>query len=325
VRGMGSSRITAVILAAGKGTRLKSELPKVLHEICDRPMLAYVLDACRAAGVAECTVVVGHGKDLVTQAFAADGHIRWVEQNPQLGTGHAVMVCREQLQGFEHALVLCGDGPLIRSEVLQELLARHIAEGSSATLATAVLDDPTGYGRIWRDGAGRLRGIVEHADATPEQRQIREVNPSYYCFKVPDLLAALDQIKPNNAKGEYYITDALAIVIGAGKKALALTSVQPEDIYSINSRRELALVNAVMRTRICERWMSDGVTIVDPETTWIDSRATIGRDTVIEPFVKVCGAARIGAGCRIGPLVCLPDAAQVADGGVVRAGDGGGV
>ncbi len=323
MQGMASSRITAVILAAGKGTRLRSELPKVLHEICDRPMLAYVLDACRAAGVAECTVVVGHGKELVIQAFADDGHIRWVEQNPQLGTGHAVMVCREQLKGFDHALVLCGDGPLIRSEVLQELLARHIAEGSAATLATAVLDDPTGYGRIWRDAEGRLRGIVEHADATPEQRQIREVNPSYYCFKVPDLLVALDQIKPNNAKGEYYITDALAILIQAGKKALALSSVRPEDIYSINSRQELAKVNAVMRGRICARWMSDGVTIVDPGNTWIDARATIGRDTIIEPFVKICGAARIGANCRVGPLVCVPDGANVPDLAVVGPGGGG--
>ena len=176
---MASNRLGAVILAAGKGTRLKSELPKVLHEICGRPMLAWVIDVCRAAEIQDCVVVVGHGKSLVIDAFADDRHLTWVEQNPQLGTGHAVLVCREQIRGFEHVVVLCGDGPLIRAETVKELLARHLADGNSATLATAILDDPTGYGRIWRDERGNLRGIVEHADATPEQRQIREVNPSY--------------------------------------------------------------------------------------------------------------------------------------------------
>jgi bifunctional UDP-N-acetylglucosamine pyrophosphorylase / glucosamine-1-phosphate N-acetyltransferase len=319
-----SPRIGAVILAAGKGTRLKTELPKVLHEVCGRPMLAYVIDACRAAGVRECIVVVGYQKDMVIQAFAADPHLTWVEQNPQLGTGHAVMVCREQLAGrFDHLIVLGGDGPLIRAETLQSLIERHLAEQAAATLATAVLDDPTGYGRIWRDPDGRILGIVEHGDATPEQKRIREVNPSYYCFKQPEFLAALDQVRPNNVKNEYYITDAISILLAAGQKVQAITSVPPQDIFSINSRQELAMVNGVMRDRILDRLMSSGVSIVDPRTTWIDDRATIGQDTVIQPCVVISGPATVGRGCRIGPFASLTGAARVPDGASVSSFAGG--
>ncbi len=316
--------IAAVILAAGKGTRLKSDLPKVLHEICGRPMLAYVFDACRAAGVAQCIAVVGHGKQLVIDAFSDENGITWVEQNPQLGTGHAVMVCREQIRGYEHVLVLCGDGPLIRSETIKELIARHIAEKAAATLATAILDDPTGYGRIWRDAEGNLRGIVEHPDATPEQRRIREVNPSYYCFRTADLLAALDKLKPNNAKNEYYLTDTLSFLLQAGKKVIAVTAVPPQDVYSINSRKDLALVSRIMRDRVLEKLMAEGVTIVDPATAWIDARATIGVDTVIRPFVDISGPARIGRACRIGPFVQLTGEAQISDHSVVAGSYGGG-
>lgn len=321
---MGTPRIGTVILAAGKGTRLKSELPKVLHEVCGRPMLAYVLDACRAVGVKHCVGVVGHGKDLVQQAFAGDdADITWVEQTPQLGTGHAVMVCRAQLADFDHVLVLCGDGPLIRPETLRELLDRHLAEGNGATLATAVLAEPAGYGRIARDAAGRFVGIVEHADATPAQLEIREVNPSYYCFAVPALLAALDQLTDDNAKHEYYITDTFALMMAAGRSVGAVTSVPPEDIYSINSRRDLAWVNRVMRDRILVRLMDAGVTIVDPDNTWIDARAEIGRDTIVRPFVEISGPVRIGADCRIGPFVHLIGDAEIAAGSVVGAFSGG--
>jgi bifunctional UDP-N-acetylglucosamine pyrophosphorylase/glucosamine-1-phosphate N-acetyltransferase len=319
-----SPRVGAVILAAGKGTRLKTEWPKVLHAVCGRPMLAYVIDACRTAGVRECVVVVGYGKEMVIQAFADDPDLTWIEQNPQLGTGHAVMVCREHLAGrFDHLVVLGGDGPLIRAQTLQSLVERHLAEQAAATLATAVLDDPTGYGRIWRDPEGRMLGIVEHGDATPEQKRIREVNPSYYCFKQPEFLAALDQVRPNNVKNEYYITDAISILLAAGEKVQAITSVPPQDIFSINSRQELAMVNGVMRDRILDRLMSSGVTIVDPRTTWIDNRAAIGQDTVIHPNVIISGPATIGRGCRIGPFVSLTGAARVPDQGVVLPFAGG--
>lgn len=345
-----SARVAAVILAAGKGTRLKSELPKVLHEICARPMLAYVFDACRAAGVNDCIAIVGHGKDLVIDAFAGEsakqsfavrdggstkqsfavrdggdqGEVSWVEQNPQLGTGHAVMVCREQIKNYDHVLVLCGDGPLIRAEVIRELLDKHIRENLVATLATAVIDDPTGYGRIWRDPQGKLLGIVEHGDCTPAQRAVNEVNPSYYCFRVADLLGALDQLKPNNVKGEYYITDCLGLFIAAGKPCAAITSVQPEDIYSINSRQHLAQVNDVMRRRILDRHMTAGVTIVDPVTTWIDDRVTIGNDTTVYPCTYISGPATIGRNCRIGPLVHVPRGTHLADGATLGGATLGG-
>ncbi len=320
---MSTPSIAAVILAAGQGTRLKSELPKVLHEVCGRPMLAYVFDACRAAGVRQCLAVVGHGKDLVIEAFAgSSADVTWIEQSPQLGTGHAVIVCREQIEPFEHVLVLCGDGPLVHEETIRELLDRHLAGDNAATLATALIDDPARYGRIWRDPAGEFKGIVEYLDATPEQRAIHEVNPSYYCFKSRDLLAALDQIKPNNVKGEYYITDVFALMMAAGNKVEAVTAVPPEDMYSINSRKDLALVNDVMRRRVLDRLMDNGVTVVDPATTWIDARATIGRDTIIEPMVKITGPVTIGDNCRVGPLVHLTPADNIADDANVRAFSG---
>ncbi len=317
-------KVAAVILAAGKGTRLKSDLPKVLHEVCGRPMLAYVFDACRQAGVQDCIAVVGHGKDLVIDAFRAEAdNLTWVEQSPQLGTGHAVMVCREHLPRYDHILVLCGDGPLIRPETIQTVLERHRADDNAVTLATAVLPEPAGYGRIWRDADGKLLGIVEHADCTPEQREIHEVNPSYYCFRTADLLPVLDRLTPDNAKREYYITDALSELIKDGKNAGAVTSVEPEDIYSINSRRDLARVNDALRMRILNRLMDNGVTIVDPTNTWIDARATIGTDTVIEPFVAISGPVTIGRECRIGPLVSLVGDQRIADGQYVRHSAGG--
>lgn len=320
---MPQPRFVAVILAAGKGTRLKSELPKVLHEICGRPMLAYVFDACRAAGVRDIVAVVGHRQDLVIDAFRDDADVRWVEQAPQLGTGHAVMVCREQLEGYDHALILCGDGPLIRAEVVREIIDRHLAEGAAATLATAMIDDPTSYGRIWRDRDGRLLGIVEDGDCTPEQRQIREVNPSYYCFRLADMRPTLDRLQPHPPKNEYYITDCLKQILEAGKKVVGITSVRPADIYSINSRQHLAQVNAVMRDRILDRLMTGGVTIVDPASTWIDDRAEIGRDTVIHPFVQIGGPVKIGTDCRIGPLVHLSGDVDIAAGTTVAPPTGG--
>lgn len=308
------ARTAAIILAAGKSTRMKTDVCKVLHEVCGRPMLAYVLDACRAAGVADCIVVVGYGKDAVMRAFSSDRGIRWIEQAEQKGTGHAVLCCREAARGFDNVLVLCGDGPLIREQTLQQLLETHAREQAAATLATAVLDDPTGYGRIVRDERGQLTGIIEQRDCTPQQREIREVNPSYYCYRAADLFTALDQVRPNNAKNEYYLTDTLGILIGAGRTVVAVTAVPPADILSINSRQELALVNRVMRDRILDRHMSAGVTIVDPATTWIDSRVTIGQDTVIQPFTYIAGPGQIGRNCTIGPFVYLAEDSEVEDG-----------
>ena len=315
---MANRRLAAVILAAGKSTRMRTDIPKVLHEVCGRPMLAYVIDACRHAGVPECIVIVGYGKDAVIEEFRDEPGLHWVEQREQKGTGHAVLCARNEIAGkFDDVLILCGDGPLIRPSTLEELLDRHESERAVATLATAVIDDPAGYGRIVRDGAGKLAGIVEHRDCTAEQREIREVNPSYYCYHTADLLTALGKVRPDNAKGEYYLTDTLSIMIKAGQKVQAITAVPPEDIFSINSRKDLALVNQVMRDRINDGLMASGVTIVDPATTWIDPRAAIGQDTIIHPCVCISGPARIGRGCAIGPFVHLTTTTPIEDGATV--------
>lgn len=311
-------------MAAGKGTRLKSELPKVLHPICGRPMLSYVFDACRTADVKRLVGVVGHKQELVRETFSDAGDVVWVEQNPQNGTGHAVMVCRDAIKDqADHVLVLCGDGPLVRAETLKELIAKHIAEQNVITLATALLDDPTGYGRIDRAADGTLKGIVEHHDCSEEQLKIREVNPSIYLFKMPELLGYLDRLTNDNAKGEYYITDCLAMAIADGQRIDAITALEPEDILSINNRRQLAEVNRVMNDRILNRLMDDGVTIVDPGSTWIDARAQIGPDTTIQPFTVITGPAKIGRDCVIGPFAQLSDD-TISDGDTVSANCVGG-
>lgn len=314
---MSNTRIGAVILAAGKGTRLKTERPKVLHEVLGRPMLAHVFDACHGAGVHALVGVVGYRQELVREAFLNEEEVTWVEQIPQNGTGHAVKVCRDVIaERFDHVLVLCGDGPLIRAETLRQLVDQHLDTSAVTTLATAVLEDPTGYGRIDRDAEGRLIGIVEHADATDVQREIREINPSYYCFRAEELLGHLDRLSNDNAKGEYYLTDCIAMAIDDGHRVQAITAVPPDEIYSINTRQQLSHVNHVMRDRVLRDLQNSGVTIIDPDTTWIDPRAVIGVDTVIEPLTSIRGVARIGTNCRIGPMVAL-DGDVVEDNGVV--------
>lgn len=308
----------AIILAAGQSTRMNTKLPKVLHEVCGRPMLEWVIEACRTAGVTRHIVVVGYGKDQIIDRYRDAADVEFVEQPQQRGTGHAVMCCRPQLQGFGgQTLVLCGDAPLIRTETLKVLIEKHIRENSAVTLATADMPDPTGYGRIVRDGYGNIEGIVEHNDCDEKQRQIKEVNPGYFCFQTPLLLEALDKITPNNAKNEYYLTDALHILLREGHKATAVTAVAAEDAMGVNNRQQLALVGKIMQSRIQERLMKGGVTIVDPPNTWIDARARIGQDTVIQPFTCITGSVRIGDGCRIGPFAYLYDGAEIADGETV--------
>ena len=241
----------AIILGAGKSTRMQSDLPKVLHELCGKPMLAYVLDACREAGIETLNVVVGHQKQSVIEAFAGDGRINWIEQPEQLGTGHAVMVCGEALSGHDgDVLVIAGDMPLVRAETLRRLLDGHRAAEAAVSLATTRLDDPTGYGRIVRDDQGGLLRIVEENDCSKEQKAIGEVNISYYCFDCRALFGALEHVRPDNAKGEYYITDAVHVLLGEGRRSVILPDVAPEDALGINSPADLAVVEDVMRRRM---------------------------------------------------------------------------
>jgi bifunctional UDP-N-acetylglucosamine pyrophosphorylase/glucosamine-1-phosphate N-acetyltransferase len=313
----------AIILAAGVSKRMNTKLAKVLHEVCGRPMLEYVVDACREVGVDKMYVVVGFSADSVKEHFAGADDLVWVTQTEQKGTAHAVLCCKDHLKDFSgQTLVLCGDGPLIRAETLRTLVEKHEAENAAATLATAVLEDPAGYGRIIRDAYGNIQGIVEHANCTAEQLKIREVNPSYYLFNNKILFEAAERVKLDKAKGEYYLTDALAIIIAAGHKVVAVTAVRPEEAVSINSREQLSDAGKIMQRRIQKRLMENGVTIIDPPNTWIDARALIGQDTVIEPFTCIYGRVVIGRNCRVGPFAHLKNGEKIDDNSCIGSGFG---
>jgi bifunctional UDP-N-acetylglucosamine pyrophosphorylase/glucosamine-1-phosphate N-acetyltransferase len=242
----------------------------------------------------------------------------WVEQAQQKGTGHAVLCCREALEGFEGSvLVIAGDMPLVRRQTLASLLQSRSRSGDAVTLATTVLDVPTGYGRIIRNAEGELEAIVEEVDCTPEQREIREVNPSYYCFHAKGLFEALEQVQPAGANGEYYITDAVRVLRAAGQSVSANVTVPSEDAMGINSRLDLAVINRVMQDRIQLALMNEGVTIVDPDNTWIEAEATVGRETVVYPFTLIGTRATIGDNCRIGPFARVGCGENIEDGSVV--------
>jgi bifunctional UDP-N-acetylglucosamine pyrophosphorylase/glucosamine-1-phosphate N-acetyltransferase len=243
----------AIILSAGISSRMSTKLPKVLLKVCGRPMLAYVLDACRGVGVKKIYVVVGFGAEQVKKKFESADDIVWVRQDEQKGTAHAVLCCREYLDGFDgQTLVLCGDGPLIRADTLRTILKKHEAENAAATLATAILDDPTGYGRVCRDADGNITAIVEHNDCTSEQRQIKEVNPSYYVFDNRILFEAVAKVKPDNVKKEYYLTDAISIIIAAGHEVAAVVALRSEEAMSANTRAQLRQISRIMQERLSD-------------------------------------------------------------------------
>lgn len=252
--GDNSSRpVTAVILAAGQSKRMKSDLVKVLHKVCDRPMLAWVIDACRAAGCETIHLVVGHQSEQVEAAFGDDPSIRFVHQHERLGTGHAVQQAAPLLEDFDgDVFVLAGDGPLIRTSTLQTLLERHRASQAGATMATSEVEDPTGYGRIVRDDDGSFASIVEHKDANESQRAIREINPSYYCFDNRRLFDALSRVTNDNASGEYYITDVLEILKNDGDTIEVIAAVDPSDVLSINTMEQLAQVESILTRRLTQ-------------------------------------------------------------------------
>ena len=247
-----SRRLEAIILAAGKGTRMGGNMPKVLHPVADRPMVHWVLEACERAGCDRAVVVIGHEAEEVERALEDHPDAVFAEQSEQLGTGHAVMQAAENYHAREDTdvLVLCGDGPLIREETIRRVVERHRESGAAATLATAVLEDPTGSGRIIREEGGAFARIVEEKDADETERRITEVNPSYYCFRAADLFDALERIENDNAKGEYYLTDALEVLVSAGERVEVVDTVPAEDVLSINTPEQLEAVDRVLRRRI---------------------------------------------------------------------------
>jgi bifunctional UDP-N-acetylglucosamine pyrophosphorylase/glucosamine-1-phosphate N-acetyltransferase len=305
----------AIILAAGQGKRMKSEKAKVLHEVCGQPMIRYVVDAARGAGAKTIVVVVGYAADQIRAYLTNEPDIVFATQTEQLGTGHAVKICRDLLDGYQGPiLVLVGDEPLLRPQPLADLLDRQKSDEAACLLGTAVMPDPMGFGRILRDSAGRFLRIVEERDCTPEERALTEVNPSCYVFELPGLWGALDQIGTSNAQGEYYLTDAPEHLKNMGRKVLALNVLRADDVLGVNTRQHLAQAGAIMQARIQDHWMTEGVSIVDPRNTYIDGRATIGRDTVIYPFTVITGAVGIGVDCRIGPFSHLRDGTVLDDG-----------
>ncbi len=300
------SEMVAVILAAGKGTRMRSKLPKVLHKVGGRPMLQHVLDAAAAAGADAKIVVAGHGAELVEAMVGTQGQI--VLQTEQLGTGHAVMQARELLSGFTGTvLILCGDTPLVDGAELQKLCAAHQASGAAATVLTTMLDDPAGYGRVIRGMDGAVEAIVEEKDADAGQKQICEVNTGIYCVESPLLFTALARLTCNNAQGEYYLTDVLAVLRAAGHKVGGVVTADSAMVMGVNSRRQLAEAEAALRRRILNRLMDSGVTIMDPASTFIDGSVKIGSDTIIYPYTWLEGDTEIGEDCEIGPSVRLTD------------------
>ncbi len=305
----------AIILAAGHGKRMKSTKAKVLHELCGRPMIRYVVEAVRAAGARSIVVVVGYEADQVRTALANEPDVVFATQEKQLGTGDAVRACKPLLDDYHGpAFVLVGDEPLLRPEPLADLLIRQRQEDAACLLGTSIVPDPTGFGRILRDTAGHFLRIIEQRDCKPEEAAIREVNPSCYVFELPGLWEALDKLNTQNAQGEYYLTDAPTILQSLGRRVLALPVLDPDDILGVNARQHLAEAHIIMQARIAERLMSDGVSIVDPRTTYIDGRAEIGQDTVILPFTAITGPVRIGRGCRVGPFTHLREGTVLADG-----------
>jgi bifunctional UDP-N-acetylglucosamine pyrophosphorylase/glucosamine-1-phosphate N-acetyltransferase len=306
------ANLTAVILAAGKGTRMKSKLPKVLHKVGGHPMLEHVMDAAEAAGCRDNVVVIGHGAELVRELVGDRARIAL--QAEQLGTGHAVLQAADTLKDFTGTvMILCGDTPLLEAEELQKFYAEHVKSGAAATVMSALMDDPFGYGRILRDDNGDVAGIVEQKDATEEQKQIKEINTGNYCVEAPRLLEVLRTRGNNTAQGEYYLTDVLAKLRAMGKKVGGVITADSEMIMGVNSRRQLAEAESVMRRRIAERHMDDGVTIMDPASTFIEKSVKIAPDTVIYPNTWLQGATEIGEDCEIGPNVRLENV-KVADG-----------
>ena len=296
-----------VVLAAGLGTRIKSARPKVLHRVAGTPMIAHVLEGALALKPCSVTVVVGHQVDAVRSALSEQPGLTYVVQEPQLGTGHALLMAAPALSGSTGTVILLsGDVPLLTPKTLQDLLARHQSSGAAATVVTAVVDAPHGYGRIVRSGE-QIARIVEERDATPAERSIREINSGIYAFELQGLFDAVRSIASENVQHEYYLPDLVAIFRQLGRRVETLTVANPDEIRGINSRTELAEVSRIVRQQKNSELMAAGVTIEDPATTYVDRSVTIAADTILHPGVSLEGRTTIGAGCEIHSGVRIVD------------------
>lgn len=322
-------RLSAVVLAAGQGTRMRSQRPKPLHMLCGRPLVRYVLDALVDVEAERAVVVVGHGADVVVKKLqeagpppgAAPLRLDFVEQRVQRGTGDAVAVgltgLPDDMDDDEYdVMVLPGDTPLLRPETLASLVLEHRLSGAACTVLTAEMDDPTGYGRVVRDKEGRVRRIVEHRDANDVERAIDEVNTGIYVFRRSLLPAALRRLRPDNTQAELYVTDVVEVLAGAGHLVVSMLAGDPDETQGVNDRAQLAAVEAELRRRTNLRWMHEGVTIVDPAVTYLDAEVVLATDVTLFPGTVLQGSTVIGAGSQIGPHTRLVDC-RVGEGAVV--------
>ncbi|NLL43553.1 MAG: NTP transferase domain-containing protein [Firmicutes bacterium] len=301
----------AIILAAGQGSRMKSKKAKVLHRVAGLEMVNHAVRSVRLAGIDQIIVVIGYQGDRVQAVLEG---VTLAEQKEQLGTGHAVDQCRQLLEDFTGpVLVTYGDTPLFRGETFQALLEFHSQSQAAATIVTAIFDDPAGYGRVVRNEAGHVLGVVEHKDADEQQRQIKEINTGTYCFDSKLLFHYLTRITPENAQAEYYLPDVLPLLLEGGHRIEGFVLEDAAESMGINDRIQLAEAEAILRDRICAYWQRQGVTIMDPKSTWIEWDCEIGQDTIIYPGNFIQKGTKIGQDCVIGPNCHLSEA-QIADG-----------
>lgn len=303
---MHSIDITALILAAGEGKRMKSKKSKLVHKICGKPMIEWVYDAVEGAGIVDKVVVTGKNGEQIRDCLKDS--VSYVTQEKKLGTGHAVMQAEQHFMNYDGVImILCGDTPLITADTISQAIREHEQDGRCATVLTAVLDNPGGYGRIKRDMIGNVLGIIEHRDATESEREIREINSGMYLFSSKDLFDALKDINNDNDQGEFYLTDALAVLLGKGLKVGVFKMQDPNEVLGVNDRAQLQQASELLQKKILYRHMMAGVTIMDPGSTFIDSDVKIGCDTVVYPGTILEGKTEIGEDCIIGPNSRLVD------------------
>jgi len=305
-------QLGVILLAAGQGTRMRSALPKVLHHLGGKPLFLHALGTAQRLKPKSVAVIIGHGAEAVRQVYCGSD-IDWRVQEQQLGTGHAVLTAKPAFADFTgDLLILSGDVPLIRQATLKAMVEHHRRSGAALTLLTASLENPKGYGRILRAGDGKITGTVEEKDASEAQRQLREVNAGIYVASARFLFAALSAVKNNNQQGEYYLPDIVTIGLAQGKIIETLQVDNPREMMGVNTREELAFMEKTLRESINKKWLLAGVTLKDPDTTYIDESVTIGKDTVIGPNTQLYGKTVIGERCRIDGSAYLTDA-EIAD------------
>ncbi|HKW24596.1 MAG TPA: bifunctional UDP-N-acetylglucosamine diphosphorylase/glucosamine-1-phosphate N-acetyltransferase GlmU [Terriglobales bacterium] len=313
-------RFAVAILAAGKGTRLKSRYPKVLHHVGGKSLLAHVVAAAtRLCPAQDVYAIIGYDADRVKEAMAGSG-IGFILQKEQRGTGHALMVGKEALSRYDHVIVLSGDAPLISTETIESLRDQHLQAGAAMTLLTAVMEKPYGYGRIiFRNHTREVEAIIEEKSLSPSQRELKEINAGFYAFATKPLFQHISELGTDNKHHEYYLTDMAAILAKTGQKVVAVQAPNAHEVLGCNTRQELAEVDAELRMKKCQQLMDSGVTIYQPQTCVVDCDVTVGPDTVIEPFVHLLGATRIGAECRIRSYSVIINC-ELGDGVLIRNG-----